>query len=104
MPKKSICAILIWLTVTSSPKCLAIVGENLTPIRAPIELCFERYQIENYKSTCEADRADLDATEIALQKSLSAPPDLEFYQERPFFISHVMLTFLLGVVAFKATR
>lgn len=84
---------LITLTLATTlyaTKSFAIPQEKTTP-----KICFERGEIENYKSNCEMLKANNEAMQTELQLAFDNSRDLHFYQTPGYAVGHAMLTFLL---------
>ena len=62
------------------------------------DVCIEREVIESYKNRCELNAAKLKETDLALQKALSDPTGLSFYQEKKFVGGLAVVTLLLATL------
>lgn len=60
-------------------------------------ICFERLDIEAYKTKCEMCKQELEDVSLALERALSRPADIAFYQEKPVALGAVLLAIGLGI-------
>lgn len=104
--KKLLSIILICLTMNYAPKSLA---DNPGPMeKAPSskkKICFDRPEIERYKTECDANRLKLQESDQLLQEALAHPPvENSFYQEKPMIAGIVIGAFVLGFIAAGAAK
>lgn len=62
------------------------------------KICFERPDLEQYKTKCEVCEMSYNDCKSELDMALDSQSQLAFYQQRPAIVTHAIITLVLGAL------